>query len=74
MTQLHIMLANDGHYQFETPANDEKIMSSEDSDKWEVARAEELQACKLNSTCMHGVSCKIYLRVTNLLTWGLFTM
>ena len=50
MEQLHSMLANNGNYQFEMPANEEQTLSSRDSDKWELARAEELQACKLNST------------------------
>ena len=44
------MLANDGHFQFEAPANDEQTLNLKDSDKWEAARAEELQACKSNST------------------------
>ena len=50
MNQLHITLANSGHYQFETPANDEQTLRSNESDTWELARAKELQACKLNST------------------------
>ena len=48
--QLHTMLANEGNFQFEAPANDEQTLNSKDSDKWEVARTEELHACKSNST------------------------
>ena len=48
--QLHTMLANEGNFQFEAPANDEQTLNSKDSDKWEVARMEELHACKSNST------------------------
>ena len=50
MNQLQVMLANSGHYQFETPSNDEQTLNSTDSEKWELARAQELQACKSNST------------------------
>ena len=31
--QLHTVLANDGHFQFEAPANDEQTLNSKDSDK-----------------------------------------
>ena len=50
MNQLQVMLANSGHYQFETPSNDEQTLNSTDTEKWELARAQELQACKSNST------------------------
>ena len=44
---------NSGNFDFGVPTNNKETLNYVYAEKWNMGRTEELQACGLNSTCMH---------------------